>query len=202
MAFVDGALARQGRCDCDTGVGETRANTAFEPGPTAPPPTTSSGRSARSSNWTRAARSLSSGAGEVAGKAPNRAAWGSVACESIGTGPSRMSWWMMSATGPGRPVVASRNARRTIGPRSSILRTVPTHFVTGTSSASWSSACEVAPRCHRASVDVGSSLTRASTGIDELNASPNPDGNLAVPGPTVASHTPTVRVRRAYASAA
>jgi hypothetical protein len=109
-----------------------------------PPPARMNGRSARRSALAAAATSAGLGAGRKAGNRPNRSL---AASGSPGSpGPSSTSCGRNSATGPGRPVVASRNACRTRAGMVAASGTVACHLVTGASSAAWSSACDAAPR--------------------------------------------------------
>ncbi len=99
-------------------------------------------------------------------------------------------------------MAATRNACRTRAGSTSAVGTVACHLVTGASSPAWSRACEAAPRYRCGASRAGRSLTSATTGTEAPSDSLRPDGSLAAPGPTVASHTPTWPVTRAYPSAA
>ncbi len=116
-----------------------------------PPPARMNGRCARRSASAAAVTSAASGAGRNAGKRPNRALVPggpprAVSPAVSAAGPSRMSCGRKSATGPGRPVVASRKACRTSAGRVAGAATVACHLVTGASRADWSRACDAALR--------------------------------------------------------
>ena len=170
----------------------SRSVACSAPAISAPPPASRNGRSARASTSAAASISVRSGSIRPAGNSARGAA-----TSTSGASASSTSCGRISATGPGRPVVASRIARSNSAGSASGSGTSVSHFVTGASSAAWSSPCEATPNPRSPCSGRGRSLTIASSGIDAFSASPSPDGSFAAPGPTVASHAARRPVTRA-----
>ena len=75
---------------------------------------------------------------------------------------------MTSATGPGRPLVARRNAARTRSGSVCASGTASVAFVIADRKPIWSKPCDATPLCRSGAQPAGSSPTRAMTGIDAL----------------------------------
>ena len=75
---------------------------------------------------------------------------------------------MTSATGPGRPLVAMRNAPRSRSGSAATLGTARADFVIAARKAIWSKPCDATPLCRSGAQSAGSSPTRAMTGIEAL----------------------------------
>nr|WP_246274226.1 hypothetical protein [Phytohabitans houttuyneae] len=105
-----------------------------------PPPATMTGRRASASSRSTAATLCSSGAGRTGGTwAKAGSTSGSALACAVSSWPSLP--WICRWTGPGAPVVATRNACRSMSGNRSASSIVPLNFVTGSkagrSSISW-----------------------------------------------------------------
>ncbi|MFD0522366.1 hypothetical protein [Paractinoplanes durhamensis] len=115
-------------------------NTAPAPEARTPPPATITGRSASASSRSTAFMSSSCGAGRIGGTWPKIGSTSGSASVS-----ARSSWpslpWICRWTGPGAPVVATRNACRSMSGNRSASSMVALSLVTGSnagrSSISW-----------------------------------------------------------------
>ena len=96
---------------------------------------------------------------------------------------------MDSATGPGRALRKSSNARWTAGAMAAPSRTVSAQRVTGRKQSIWFDTSWSAPRC-RPMRAAGISDMTASTGTEVAKDSTSGVSALVAPGPVVTASTP------------
>ena len=107
--------------------------------------------------------------------------------------PVSTSSGQLTSAGPGRPLVASANARVVSSATRSGRSSRTAHFVTGRNSARWSTSWIGL----RPTSAVLTSLTIATTGVDDAHASAIPVMRFVAPGPRIAVQTPGRPLTRA-----